>query len=240
MDNMIENIILGVIANGLTSLIAYIGRGGIKISKREENLRQLLKEDTTLVPILQKAAVSIAKAEKFENKFQEERLKFFLVSPDVDAIVRQIYASRLTSHKNGNHLKSIQTEFLACLALHIGEPQEGLRDFAEELFDSLLKGCEFALAIAIDKGVLSAHEAKSAFRYRILFDELAAIQKNIAFLTERHKLDIGAILKFEEQYRQQAASRHGHIIPPHFDVMRKLPIDELYVSPNFVTTPRKK
>jgi hypothetical protein len=240
MDNMIENIILGVIANGLTSLIAYIGRGGIKILKREENLRQLLKEDANLATILQKATASVSKTLKLDIKSQTERLRFFLASPDVDSIVRQIYASRLTSMKNGNHLKSIQTEFLACLALHLGEPQQGLEDLAKKIFESLLKGCEFALSIAIDKGVLSAHEAKSAFRYRMLLDELAAIQKNIVFLTERHKIDIGATLKFEDQYRQQVANRHGHIIPPHFDVVRKLPIDELYVPPSFITTPRKK
>ena len=240
MDNMIENIILGVIANGLTSLIAYIGRGGIKILKGEENLRQLLEKEATLATILQKATVSVAKTLKLDNKSQAERLRFFLASPDVDSIVRQIYASRLTLKKNGNHLKSIRTEFSACLALHLGEPLQGFEDLSEKLFDSLLNGCEFALSIAIDKGVLSAHEAKSAFRYRILFDELAVIQKNIIFLTERHKMDIGATLKFEERYRQQVADRHGHIVPPHFDVARKLPIDELYVPPSFITTPRKK
>jgi len=240
MNNTIENIILGVIANGLTSLIAYIGRGGIKILKHEENLRQLLEKDAALATILQKATVSVAKTLRLDNKSQTEKLRFFLASPDIDSIVRQIYASQLTSTKNGNHLRSIQTEFLACLAIHLREPQQGLEDLAEKIFDSLLKGCESALSMAIDKGVLSAHEAKSAFRYRILLDELAAIQKNIVFLTERQKIDIGAILKFEEQYRQQVANRHGHIIPPHFDVVRKLPIDELYVSPSFITTPRKK
>lgn len=208
--------------------------------KHEENLRQLLKENTALSPILQKAAASVARSIQFSDEHRIERLRYFLISPEVDAIVRQIYSSKLSMDKNGNHLESIYAEFMACLSLHLSEPEESLEDFGEQLFEALLKGCERALAIAIDKGILSAHEAKSAFRFRIILDELATINKNLAFLTAPHKPNVQNILEFEEKYRRQVAQRHGFIIPPHFDAARKLPIDELFVCPNFLTTPKKQ
>jgi hypothetical protein len=50
------------------------------------------------------------------------------------------------------------------------------------LFDSIVEGCDRALTIAIDNGILSAHEAKSVFRHNILLGELSTIKKILAFL----------------------------------------------------------
>jgi hypothetical protein len=80
--------------------------------------------------------------------------------------------------------------------------------------------------------VLSAHEAKSSLRYRLLRDELAGLRKNIEFLTSK-EIDVAAVNRFEQRYREQIADRHGRITPPNFDDARKLPIDSIYVVPNF-------
>ena len=61
--------------------------------------------------------------------------------------------------------------------------------------------------MAIDHGVLSAHEAKSVARHRLILDELAVIQKNLALLTASHKPDIQTLLEFEQKYRQQVGGR---------------------------------
>lgn len=239
MDPVTSGVISGVIANGLTAVAAHIGHKGNEIFKRKDRFRQLLESDTALARILQKATASVARSAQFGDEHQVEKLRIFLVSPDVDAIVRQIYASQLSTEKSG-YRESIRTEFLTSLSLRLGEPEQSLKDLAEHLFDALLKGCERALAIAIDKGILSAHEAKSAARHRLVLDELAAIKKNLALLTSPHKPNVQAILEFEEKYRQQVGGRHGHITPPHFDAARKLPIDDLYVPLDFVRPPRKR
>jgi hypothetical protein len=139
----------------------------------------------------------------------------------------------LTTKPDGD-FESLRTAFLTSLSLRLGIPKDNLGEFADHLFEALLKGCERALAIAIDNGILSAHEAKSAARHRLILDELATIQKNLALLTTPDELYIQAILEFEERYRQQVGNRHAHITPPHFDVARKLPIDRIYVPLNVV------
>lgn len=162
-----------------------------------------------------------------------------LVSPEVDAIVRQIYASQITEEENG-YLESIRTELLTILSIRLGLPEENIKDLANHLFEALLKGCEQALSLAIDQGVLSAHEAKSAARHRLILDQLATIKKNLALLTAADRPNVQVIIEFEEKYRQQVGTRHSSITPPHFDAARKLHIDNLYVSPNFVVPSKKR
>jgi hypothetical protein len=88
--------------------------------------------------------------------------------------------------------------------------------------------------------VLSAHEAKDALRNQMLLDELCVIEKNLALLAEPKRIDLKAILEFEKKYRAQIQNRHKHIIPPHFDSARKIPIDSLYVEPSFIAVNKKQ
>src|SRR5439155_199902 len=89
-------------------------------------------------------------------------------------------------------------------------------------------------------GLLSAHEAKSSMRHRLVMDELATIQKILGFLDRNREISIDKIDKYEEQYRKQVNERHGFITPPHFDAARKIPINDLYVIPDILRLPRRK
>ena len=89
--------------------------------------------------------------------------------------------------------------------------------------------------MAIDKGFLSAHEARSAARARLIIDELAAIKAKVKFLSGKDQPDIQEIEEYESKLREQVANRHAHIVPPHFDARRRIPIDDLYVTPNLAS-----
>ena len=162
-------------------------------------------------------------------------------SPEVESIVRQIYATKLLPEQS-NRSELIRAEFSTLLSCWLSDSQQDsiIFTFVDELFNSLLQGCEQALQVAINRGVLAAHEAKSVVRFHMLHDELAAIQKNLDFLLGQQQRNIPKILEFEQRYRQQIPSRHGYITPPNFDTSRKLPIDRLYICPNFIRTSRKK
>ena len=233
------NVLLGVVGNVLTEILFYMRDKGYEALKREEPLKPHL--DTTLTPILQKAVAAIARSTQSGDEQQRRRLQMFLASPEVEAVVRQIYASKLLPEQ-GIHSESIRAEFSALLLHHLDRSQQSSANFTfiDELFDSLLQSCEQALQVAINRGVLVAHEAKSATRFHMLHDELVAIQKNIDFLTGHQQPNIQSILEFEQKYRQQIPSRHGYITPPNFDTARKLLIDKLYVCASFISTPRNE
>lgn len=125
--------------------------------------------------------------------------------------------------------------------MHLGKPEDSICDLAEVLLDVLLTGCRRALEVFNERGGIFATDASlSATNHRQILDELAAIQKNLTFLTTQQLLSIGEILEFECKYRQQVTNRHGYITPPYFDAARKLPIDELYVPSDFTTIPKQK
>jgi hypothetical protein len=239
MDPNLLSVILAVAANGLTALIAHLGHKSKEFIIGKDFLEKWELEKTALQPILQNVPHDVAENMQWQGPPSLEETYAFLHTPEVEAIVRQIYSMKFSVDKKRSGLEPIRKEFLASFSLYTGFEKNQLAESAKLLFDTLLAGCDLALTSAIDKGILSAHEAKSAFRHRMILDELATIKKNLALLTARRKPNIQEILVFEEKYRQQVASRHGYITPPYFDAARKLPIDSLYVNPNFVTTPKK-
>jgi len=235
-----EGILASLIANGLTAIISHLVSDKGETLRRERLLIDALQKDAPLSAILQKAVVSVAKATHFHDQRQTEKLRFFLVSPDAEAIIRQIYGTFLANTTNQSSLPIIQAEFLSSLSLHLGQDPGTLKEVSDSLFDALLRGCERALDRSIDRGILSAHEAKSAARHRMILDQFAGVQKNLELLRLPHKLSIEEILSFEAKYRLQLVDRHGFITPPHFDMARKLPIKEICVSPQLFQLPQSR
>lgn len=228
METLITTILVNILSNVLTQILldpTYKGEEG------KEPLKPCL--DTNLTPILQKAVAKVGRSLELQYSQQEMELRRFLVLPEVDTIVRQVYSSKLFS--DAGSLEEIRTEFDLLYGLHLPEGQTGVADLipSQNLFDLICNGCEKAIDIAIDRGVLSAHEAKSSVRYRLVMDELAAIQKNLDCLQSQKQPNIQDFLKFEKTYRKQIACRHGKIMPPYFSNAHKFPLDQLYVCPNF-------
>ena len=113
-----------------------------------------------------------------------------------------------------------------------------LASTAKVLFHLLLNTCQKALDVAIKDNILSAHEAKSALRHHIILNELAAIKRNLEFLSSQSKTDLDAIVDYEEKYRTQVGNRYQFITPPNFDKVKRIPINELYVAPNLIAIPK--
>ena len=74
----------------------------------------------------------------------------------------------------------------------------------------------------------------------MMLDELAAIKKAVGFLGSKLAFGPAEIDALDEKYRQQVKARHAHIIPPHFDIQRKVPAEKLYVSPDFTRASKGK
>jgi hypothetical protein len=201
-----------------------------------DGLRLSLEGETSLSSVLAKSVESTTFSDELSESFSEEKLTESFTSPEIESLTRQIYASRLIDETHDS-LEMVRREFkqLARLKLQVEDNNR-----LDTLFDLLLTGCDKGLEIAMENGVIVAHEARASFRYRVLRDELATLQKNVDFLTQNASLDIERVLEFEEKYRQQVAVRYGSITPPYVDVARRLPIDELYVSPSFAGAHEQK
>jgi len=228
-----ETVLLGIAANELTSLMSHIYQNGegLLIGEKTE------EDKTNLESIFDASIMSFISNESLSLPTTPENVHKFLNSTEVKTIMRQIYSTKIL--KDQSSLESVRREFLAIFSSYANVPEEELNDCGMLIFDRLIIACDQTISSAIDEGLLSAHEAKSEFRCQILLDELAAIKKNLDIFAQE-KPNIHEIDRFEKKYRQHVADRHGYITPPHFDKTIKLPIDSLYVNPNFIKRPRKR
>ena len=239
MNQFTAGFLASLIANGLTTIIKNLLSKSFKPTKKGQDLIAIVVRDATLISILQKATASLARKLKGIPDSLNDRIKAFLVSPDIDAITRQIYSTKLGSSDIISDRSQLKKEFLVTLQLYLGDKFNEIREFSEILFNSLIDGCDRALDIAIDNGFLSAHEAKSAMRANLIIGELRVIKANLKFLNQVHLPDQNEIEVFEEKLRSQIADRHGFIVPPHFDSRRRIPIDDLYVVPTLNFSSKK-
>src|SRR2546428_10504024 len=113
MDPNVLSIFLGLITNGLTSLIAQSGNKIGELLIGEEFLEKWELEKTSLEPILHEAIVSVAETVEWKGRpAREEVVCLFLLSPDVEEIVRQIYSTKYTGGKKRDDFTSIRKIFL--------------------------------------------------------------------------------------------------------------------------------
>jgi hypothetical protein len=235
MDPLTMSIVRGLVANGLWATIAHVAESPRRRQEMLHEDRQAFEREIGLQTILQRAATTAAKKFGASDGDLSDRAKAFLVSPEVEAIIRQIYAVHLEPGLEGSTREDLLHEFSKCYLLHTGEEADLGEKRAKVLFELLTATCEIALNLSIEKGILSAHEAKSAARCVLILDELANIKHNLKILSSLDEPDLKKILAFEETLRSQVAIRHCHILPADFDAAPKMPIDSLYVSPTIST-----
>jgi hypothetical protein len=236
MDQTIRDLIVGVASSGLWSVLA---EGGVRTARR---LREHRSNSDAITEHLQNAVDSIVEHFALGAGQEREKLMNFLRSPELEAIVRQLYACRLVAKDEEveGTTSSIRREFLSLISVHVDIGPERLQNAANLLFHALVTACNASLTRTIGHGKSGAHEALSQYRHRRLLDELAVIDRNIAMLSSMGKTDVTSILAFEEKYRRQVGVRHSFIQPPHFDAAKKVPIENLFVTPKFWSPSRPK
>lgn len=222
-------VIPGVVANGISSLFAHVGRhfSSSRIARTAERLSNTEPVRT----VLQKATAATAR--QLEHDVQQLHLvKQFLISPELDAIIRQIYSAKITSAE-GDYIGSIRKEFLVSLSLHTGLSKSEAGQLGDRLFAAIMTTCELALSREIDRGSLGALDAKSSVRHNIVLDQLGTIKRNLDLLSSKDRESVSVFLRFEEKYREQVGARHGYISAPNLSSAKKTPLDDLYVGSTF-------
>jgi len=232
LDPNLVSIILSVVANGLTTLISSgVAATGSALGVRRaydpashkaralgDTLRSAIEETSNTMP--------------WQGSLPVEVVCLFLQTPEVESMARQLFAVQLLPPAPHADLALIKRRFLASLARYVRRPVEEIATQADALFGLLVQGCERALAQAIDAGSIAAHEATSTLRHRMLMDELDTLGKAVALLAA--PLDIDAIIRFEQAYREQVGRRHGTVTPAHIDTALRYPIDDVFVPPHIL------
>jgi len=143
MDPNLQNVILSLIANGLSSLIAKSTHKAHDLLIGKEFLEKWELEKTSLEPILQKAIVSIAENVEWNGRpAREEVVCLFLLSPEVEEIVRQIYSMNFEAEKR-NSIASIRMIFLTSFAQFVTSYHAERNLKEDQLFDAANFRCTY-------------------------------------------------------------------------------------------------
>lgn len=241
MNDFVESVIASVVANVLTGLVSLLSSPNeIRARKHSIHPSNDLGYSGTIDSTLQQVVTSLAKKidgiVEIADSVSRDRIRIFLVSPEVESFVRQIYAIHI-ARGGARQLDSLKETFRNSLAIQTRLSEPSLGKASEALFDALKAACDRAISLAIDQGVLSAHEGQSLARHRVILDELACIHKQLDIYRHKDVYDVPAIVEFEGLYRKIVAQRHGFIIPPTFDAARRIPIDDIFVPTNIVRRP---
>ena len=238
MNPDVLSVLLNLASSALYSLLCLGGQKVSELAIGKELQTRWEQEKASVGPLLDQAIRSLAEHFEWTDDKGEEVTALFLCSREVEELMRQFYSIHL-AQENNNDITSLRTlfstlflQFLSQYPLEVIPKPEEQEVIADALFDALVRTSNMALSTAADQGLLSAHEALSSYRHHIVQGQLVSIQKRLDFFVTCHQhLDVPAILQYEERYRKQVEGRHGSITPPHFDVAREIPIDDLYVFP---------
>ncbi|MGA9040686.1 MAG: NACHT domain-containing protein [Terriglobales bacterium] len=233
-----EGITSGVIGHVLTGLLTHAFSRDADIPKILKRIEKAISANTEIGQTLQEAAAATARFAKL-GKSTPERVRSFLVSPEVESMLRQIFSTQLLK-REPLHIETLRREFHSSLVLHLGSTHEVPADLSNALFDTLLASCSRAIDTALNRGSISALATKITFDSQMLLGEIAAINANLSFLTKTHGLEPDRINEFEKFFRKQVAKAHQYIIPHDLDSAKRVAIDKLYVSSDLVRVVQKE
>ena len=138
-ENYLVPTITGLLANGLTSLIE-------QFSKKDYGVKQMRTEK--FESTLQKATAIVAKNLSIDDPVIQDKLKIFLVSNEVDTIVRKIFLFCFLE-ADSNEMIKLENEFSALFRLDFKKDNKNISISSKNLFCDLKKACNWALNISI-------------------------------------------------------------------------------------------
>ncbi len=163
-----------------------------------------------------------------------ESICTFFKYPEIECIIRQIYAAILPRNfTHDKNIKEIEKELALLLSLYFGVKQEKISNLASILFGILIEGCQETLSKQIFNSELTALAIMSNYNNKIILDELEGIKRNTEFLLEE-EINSKEIHRFFGVYRDLLKERHKWIPISNFEGSVRKPIDKIYVCPNFI------
>ena len=224
-DHLFYSVLGSLLANALTGACRLAVSARWPFGRRDSDIEALLSDDRHIRTLLERAGSRFAKLRGSDVDSGAWRL--FLASTNVECILREYFliAMAMPSSDYRERLKELFVEYARSFA--------GITNLAvvEAVFDDLIEACETALQKAIEKGHLEAHELRSEHRSKILLQHLDAIRSKLDKLATDPRPSPEDIDAFMRRYVHQAAARYKWITPPHTDRQRRIPVTDIYVTP---------
>lgn len=241
-EEIIANIICGVVGNAVSSLLAKITPDLPYLSKSKKCLSDFNFSDDMSSKI-SKSLVKVAKEFDQGNEIPNDKFRLFLVSKEVEATIRQIYSVKSLNQDANNNLEAIKNEFTELVKLHLQTkyniPSDKINELSYKLFEIIVDSCNKAISKLNKNDCRFNVDALSEYRHKLLLDEIAGIKKNLHFFRITKDFDVEELKVFEGNYLKQFKERHACVTPPYLDTETRVPINDIYVSPTLLRYSKK-
>jgi hypothetical protein len=160
----------------------------------------------------------------------EQQIAEALQTNEVQASLHELLAARLTDAPE-LVVNQVRTIFYSTLAGLLGMPVDsGLAESLFQYYDTEV--CELVGRLEGGQPELFRRIRQDAFNSRIIA-VLKAIESHLATALSSTP-DPEVIERFISNYRRHVVDFHGKLQPPDFDRRQRIPLAELYVSPNII------
>jgi len=206
-------------------LSVAIGSAISQVGKRVKALRQPNIDPAEVLEAIDVDLLSLSLQELGVSE-SEGRLNTFLQSPDFSTFLFQLVLLR-TAGGPATDLDAARRELAALLSRNAS--QTGTRSNA--LFSAIEAAVDAALTV---RGGTLAVDAQADAVDIVVRAHLGSIARNIE-LIERKLSKHVPMAELEQTYRGQAEHRHRLITPPNFGGAKRIPINDIFVSPTIRT-----
>jgi hypothetical protein len=176
--------------------------------------------------------LSLASVEAIDPSVGGERLRAFLLSREALDIAVGIWVSQAV--EGGGPLeKRLRNRFRATLAWYVRKSEGDVKAYAERLFDALRQSLQPGALTPSPPSDEPGWREELADRF---LEDSTTANSNVLSLFRRGQVpDVEEAARFEEDLREAVAASHDRIEPPSYDGLDAIPLDRLYVDPNFST-----
>jgi hypothetical protein len=208
-----------------TAVWSAAARTSIRRGTSEAGVSELDREVRGFIAARNRDLIDLASVDKIRSDIGGDRLRAFLLSPEVRDIATGLVIARATSTPT-RVVNRLRERFVATMCWFVDLSQETIQADAERLFGIIDQGAkEFSGQLAGS----DSHAALSA----LLQDIFEATPAATAIFGTGTVPDMNAVLDCESKLRLTAATLHGRLEPPNYEGLAPIPIDRLYIEPTF-------
>ncbi|MEU9510607.1 NACHT domain-containing protein [Micromonospora sp. NPDC048170] len=228
IEGIAAEVIGGAIAGAGQRVAAQISQGVRRRRNREsdEDAVAGILSTPRLVKSLRFTAVS------YPAGMDRDSFRAFMTDPITDGIAFETLVATLARAPQASK-NSILSRWVDDSKSLLPDVPDGQRaDFVKQVFGIMKEECDALASMLDDQYPTIAEKIHSQAHYQRLASILEAIERRLASPAESKPTEADEEQRFLRHYLPQATRHHGHLTPPDFDRRKRVPISEIYVSPN--------
>jgi len=239
MDQNLLDISLGVTSEVIATYVPKLLRTGMDLYVGEELIESMKEKEKGITSIIGQIQDLVSEQAETSKGIKEEELALFVSLQEIHLLIKNILTAQYFPAKKRFLINDIKTIFFNLFKERL-DPTSSHVAIAEKLWELLIHSIEGVLNLQILNGSLVALDTKDTVKFKILAEQLESIKADTKAILNIRNTDLPELRRFEDAYKLEVANRCDEIKPFQSRVTKKLPLEQLYVSPKVLLQAKGK